>query len=88
MNSISAVILEDFLKPCSKNQLSETTTAITMRLTVVIVGLLSTVMVLVVEHLGPVLQLAISFAGVTYGPLLGIFTMGLFMPWINGRVSL
>uniref|UniRef100_A0A336LDW2 CSON003949 protein n=1 Tax=Culicoides sonorensis TaxID=179676 RepID=A0A336LDW2_CULSO len=88
LNSITAVILEDFIKPFQKDPLSEKTTAIIMKSTVIIVGLFSTGMVFIVEKLGPVLQLAITFAGVTYGPLLGIFTMGLTMPYINAKNAL
>lgn len=85
LNSITAVILEDFIKPAVNHQLSDKATRIILQSSVVCIGLLTTAMVFIVEHLGPVLQLAISVTGITYGPLLGVFVAGLFMPWINGR---
>ncbi|XP_063700697.1 sodium-coupled monocarboxylate transporter 1-like [Culicoides brevitarsis] len=88
LNSITAVILEDFIKPYRKSALSEKATAIIMKSTVIVLGTLSTGMVFIVEKLGPVLQLAITFAGVTYGPLLGIFTIGFVMPYIDSTETI
>jgi len=58
------------------------------RLVVVGVGALCVCLVYVVEHMGTVLQLTMSLEAITNGPLFGIFTIGLFLPWINGNVSL
>lgn len=85
LNSICAVLLEDFIKPAFKDQLSERAVAVIMRLIIVIFGLITLSMVFIVEKLGPVLQLAISVSGITYGPLMGIFVIGMFMPWLSGR---
>lgn len=85
LNSLCAVLLEDFIKPACKDQLSERAIAIIMRLIIVVFGLITLSLVFIVEKLGPVLQLAISLSGITYGPLLGIFVIGMFMPWLNGR---
>lgn len=45
-------------------------------------------MVYIVEHMGTVLQLTMSLEAITNGPLFGIFTIGIFLPWINGKVSI
>jgi len=58
-----------------------------MRLVVVGVGVLCVCLVYVVEHMGTVLQLTMSLEAITNGPLFGIFTIGLFLPWINGNVN-
>lgn len=88
LNSLAAVVLEDFVKPLYKDKLSEKATAYIMRLTVVFFGLLATALVFVVEHLGQVLQLSISLSGATLGPLLAIYFVGLFLPWINATCTL
>lgn len=88
LNSISAVVLEDFVKLIYGDRLTEQSIAYIMRFTVVIVGLITTALVFIVEKLGPVLGLAISLAGVTYGPLLGVFIIGLGMPWISAKPTL
>lgn len=88
LNSLSAVFLEDYIKPYRKTPLTESQTAIIMRLIVVFVGILSVALVFVVEYLGhAVLQLSATLSSATGGPLLSLFIMGLLMPWINTRVS-
>ncbi|ALC46370.1 CG6723 [Drosophila busckii] len=88
LNSMSAVVLEDFVKPYVKQPLSSRATNWIMRLVVVGVGVLCVALVYVVEHLGTVLQLTMSLEAITNGPLFGIFTIGLFMPWINGHSAM
>lgn len=86
LNSLSAVILEDFVKPRMKNkQMSERTVALTMRLVVIVFGISSIFMVYVVEHLGMVLQLSATLQSSLYGPMLGIFTVGMLMPWVGDK---
>lgn len=86
LNSLSAVVLEDFVKPNIKKELSEMATAIIMRSVVVVFGLSSLGLVYVVEKLGMVLQLSATLQSILYGPMLGIFTTGMLMPWINEKV--
>lgn len=87
LNSLAAVILEDFVKPYIAQPLSERCTAIIMRLVVVIFGLSSIGLVYVVEHLGMVLQLSATLQSISFGPMLGLFSVGMLMPWINEKVS-
>ncbi|XP_055606677.1 sodium-coupled monocarboxylate transporter 1-like [Uranotaenia lowii] len=84
LNSMSAVVLEDFFKPFSNRPLSERATAIIMRSVVGVFGVICVCLVLVVEKLGAVLQLSMSLGSVSNGPLLGIFTLGVLIPWANG----
>lgn len=86
LNSMSAVVLEDLFKTFSKKPLSERLTAFIMRAVVVIVGFICVALVFIVEKLGTVLQLSMSLGAVTNGPLLGIFTMAVAIPWIEGTV--
>lgn len=86
LNSLAAIVLEDFYKPFAKRQLSETETAYLMRATVVICGSIAVALVFVVERLGAVLQLSMTLGSVTFGPALGIFLMGIFMPFITSKV--
>ncbi|XP_058129313.1 sodium-coupled monocarboxylate transporter 1-like [Anopheles ziemanni] len=84
LNSMSAVVLEDFFKPFSNRPLTEKQTSIIMRAVVAVFGAICVVLVLVVEKLGSVLQLSMSLGSVSNGPLLGIFTLGVLIPWANG----
>ncbi|XP_023176121.2 sodium-coupled monocarboxylate transporter 1 isoform X2 [Drosophila hydei] len=88
LNSLAAVVLEDFVKPRMRRinkPMTERTVALTMRLVVVVFGISSIFMVYVVEHLGMVLQLSASLQSSLYGPMLGIFTVGMLMPWVGEK---
>jgi len=114
LNSMAAVVLEDFYKTWLTHQPSPRQTNIVMKTVVVVMGAFSVGMVYVVEKLGTVLQVrtfhsssggvlelstlfkqsfmflmqtALSLWGVTSGALLGLFNMGLFLPWVNCKVS-
>lgn len=88
LNSMSAVVLEDFVKPFVKRPLSESAKNWIMRSVVVGVGALCVCLVYVVEKMGTVLQLTMSLEAITNGPLFGIFSIGVFLPWINGNSAL
>ncbi|GLH07141.1 Putative sodium-dependent multivitamin transporter, partial [Gryllus bimaculatus] len=83
LNSMSAVVLEDFYKTFFKTTLTEKQTNILMKSVVVITGIICVCLVVVVEKLGSILQMALSLVSITNGPTLGLFSMGLFFPWIN-----
>lgn len=85
---MSAVMLEDFFKTFSKVPLTDKQTGYIMRGVVAIFGAICVCLVLVVEKLGSVLQLSMSLGAVTNGPLLGIFTMGVMIPWVHGTGAL
>ncbi|XP_046805041.1 sodium-coupled monocarboxylate transporter 1 [Lucilia cuprina] len=85
LNSLAAVTLEDLVKPYWKRDLSERATAIILRSVVIVFGLSSICLVYVVEKLGMVLQLSATLQSIVYGPMLGIFTVGMLMPWINEK---
>lgn len=84
---MSAVVLEDFVKPFAKGPLTEKTVNWVMRSVVVVIGVICVFMVYIVEKMGTVLQLTMSLEAITNGPLLGIFTIGIFLPWIKSKAS-
>ncbi|KAH8266972.1 hypothetical protein KR026_012547 [Drosophila bipectinata] len=88
LNSLSAVVLEDFVKTFRKAPLTERQTAFVMRSVVVVFGVLFVALVFAVEKLGAVLQLTITLSSVANGPLLGIFTAGVMLPWVSSRGAL
>lgn len=86
-NSMAALVLEDYFKPCFKEGLSEKASGRIMRGTVLILGILSVAMVYVVEHMGSVLQLSMSVPPTFVGSLFGIFSIGMFFPWIGKKAT-
>ncbi|KAK7862023.1 hypothetical protein R5R35_002161 [Gryllus longicercus] len=86
MNSMAAVVLEDFYKTFfAKKPLTDRQTNVLMKTVVVVTGVVCVSLVFVVEKLGSILQLSMSLGAMTNGPALGIFTMGLFLPWVNNK---
>ncbi|CAH4038340.1 unnamed protein product [Pieris brassicae] len=86
LNSMCGVIFEDLIRPAYNKPISEKTASFIMKIIVVIIGATCVALVLLVEHMGALIQAGKSLAGITAGSLLGLFTMGLFMPWINASV--
>lgn len=52
----------------------------------IIYGAISFGLVFVVEQLGSVMQVAISFNGMVGGVTFGLFSLGMFFPWANTKV--
>uniref|UniRef100_A0A182Q1N6 Sodium-coupled monocarboxylate transporter 1 n=1 Tax=Anopheles farauti TaxID=69004 RepID=A0A182Q1N6_9DIPT len=88
LNALSAVTLEDFFKPYCRKPLTEQQTLYIMRGSVLVYGALSVLLSLLVEHLGTVMQLAMTLSSASAAPLLGMFVMGILMPWVNGTGAL
>lgn len=82
---MSAVVLEDFVKPFAKKPISETMTSFIMRGTVLLLGVVAVFLVYVVQHMGSVLQLSMSVPTACFGPLLGIYVIGFCFPWIGRK---
>ncbi|KAB0797656.1 hypothetical protein PPYR_08649 [Photinus pyralis] len=85
LNSMAAVVLEDFCKPLFVEKLTERNVNILMKSTIVILGAICVALVFVVEKLGAVLQLTISIGAITGGPSLALFGMGVLLPWISPK---
>ncbi|XP_011139462.1 sodium-coupled monocarboxylate transporter 1 [Harpegnathos saltator] len=89
LNSMAAVVLEDFVKPFIKTPFTRKSTDIFLKLTVVVLGVICVALVFVVEKTDThVLQLSISLSAMTTGPTLAIFSMGILLPWVNARGAL
>ncbi|EEB11028.1 sodium/solute symporter, putative [Pediculus humanus corporis] len=88
LNSISAIVLEDFIKPTMSEKLSNKATEYIIKAAVLIFGIISVGLVFIVEKLGTVLQLSMSLGGMTGGPLFGIFCLGILFPWSNEKGAL
>lgn len=86
LNSAAGSVYEDFIRDRFPNKTEAQASAI-MKWLVVALGALNLGLIFLVERLGSILTLSISFAGVTAGPLLGIFTMGMTYKKGNAKVS-
>lgn len=88
---MSAIVLEDFVRPFTNSRgrtLTDRQAWYVMRLVVLLVGVLCVSLVMLVERAGTVFQLTSSVEAITCGPLLGIFTAGMLIHWVNEKVDI
>merc|ERR1719273_708856 len=75
--------MQDILiSACNKKFTEKTKTLVTKGLAVGH-GIISYIFVFVVKYLPGVLEAALGIFGIVGGPVLGGFTLGMFIPWAN-----
>lgn len=84
---MTGVIFEDLIKPRLSKPMSESRASFLMKIIVVIIGSVCVALVFVVEKMGALIQASGSLGAITAGPLLGIFTLGMFFPTANSKVD-
>lgn len=88
VNSMAAITIKDFLGSLCGIIIPENKGASLSKWISVGVGIVSFCLVFVVEQLGSVLQVALSFNGMAGGIILGLFSLGMFFPWANSKGAL
>ena len=93
LNALSAILLEDYIKPLSKHCCNNTIKnhgILISKVLVIILGIAQFgFAVLVSKFKGLILQFSYSMYSITAGPIFGMFVAGMFFPWTNqvGAVS-
>lgn len=86
LNSLSGTIYTIFLRErLTKKGIDNE--GLVLKILVVIIGVISMLLVYVAEHLGEIVSLVVGIVGIAYGPLMGIFSLGLFFPTANSKVK-
>ncbi|XP_076236269.1 sodium-coupled monocarboxylate transporter 1 isoform X2 [Calliopsis andreniformis] len=85
LNSLAAITCEDILQGLFRLDMSADKGAMYAKWISIFFGALSFALVFIVERLGSVLQVALSFNGMVGGITLGLFSLGMFIPWANAR---
>ena len=76
INSLAAVTLEDYIRPCFNN-ISDDKVSILVKILAVLFGGICVALAFLADLLGTgVLQASLTIFGVVGGPLLGLFTLG------------
>ncbi|BFZ03071.1 hypothetical protein BsWGS_06110 [Bradybaena similaris] len=83
LNSISACVLEDICRAYFKSTFRESRARLISQVLALMFGLICLGMTYVASLLGNILQAALSLFGMIGGPLLGVFSLGMFFPWAN-----
>lgn len=86
LNTAAGTIWEDFISAWFHDSETKQRTATrVMKVTVVLLGILSVGLVFVVERMGAIFEVASSMQGVTAGTVTGVFTLGVLVPWATSR---
>ncbi|XP_012280964.1 sodium-coupled monocarboxylate transporter 1 [Orussus abietinus] len=85
LNSLAAITCEDVLQGLLGVELPARRGAFYAKWISVFFGAFSFVLVFIVERLGSVLEVALSFNGMVGGVTLGLFSLGMFVPWANAK---
>lgn len=81
MNSLAAVALEDYVKPLHQRlgvDFGDKKAVITAKALSLVNGVLCLFLALLASTMGGIVVIALSIAGAIGGPILGIFTLGMF----------
>jgi len=85
INSLAAVTLEDYIRPCFKT-ISDPSVAILVKVLAMLFGGLCIGLAFLADLLGTgVLQASLTIFGVVGGPLLGLFTLGVIFKRVEQR---
>lgn len=82
IHSMATVVLEDFVRPFFLGASEKQMTIVSKFLTLFF-GLFTLVIAFGASKLDFILQAALSVWGVVGGPLVGVFTLGVFFPFVN-----
>lgn len=86
LNSLAAVALSDYLKPlCGKygREISDENGAFYGKLLALSIGFFSLVVAFLASKIGSIVQITAAINGAIGGPILGLFTLGMFFESIN-----
>lgn len=81
LNSLAAVCLRDFIETGCGVTLSETRATLITKGLAVVFGIIGYLLIFVVKNVGGVLEAALGIFGIVGGPVLGAFTLGMFVPF-------
>ncbi|XP_076245140.1 sodium-coupled monocarboxylate transporter 2 [Calliopsis andreniformis] len=86
LNTVAGTIYEDFIDPWLPDSNNKEARAATiMKITVVLIGLICVALVFLVDRLGDIFQISLTLHGVTAGAMLGIFSLGMLVPWATTK---
>ena len=86
-NALSTVTWDDFMSGTRLGKMPDWKIKVLLKLIGIFYGILSIGMAFLVGKIGSVLEAAISLAGALFGPLFGLYLLGIMAPFANAIVS-
>ncbi|KAJ6645757.1 Sodium-coupled monocarboxylate transporter 1 [Pseudolycoriella hygida] len=86
LNALPAIIVEDYIKP-AKPHLSPVRLGFISKIISAVGGMLSFTLIFAIAAVGNILPFASLLHGTFIGPIVGLFSLGMFFPWTNALGS-
>ncbi|VDI37889.1 Hypothetical predicted protein [Mytilus galloprovincialis] len=85
LNSMSAVLLQDIVKPFIAPTISDKKAANVSKIMALVLGIVCLLFSYVASELGSVVKAALSMFGIMGSPVHGVITLGMIFPWANAK---
>ncbi|XP_076074013.1 sodium-dependent multivitamin transporter-like [Mytilus galloprovincialis] len=85
LNSMSAVLLQDIVKPFIAPTISDKKAANVSKIMALVLGIVCLLFSYVASKLGSVVKAALSMFGIMGSPVHGVITLGMIFPWANAK---
>ncbi|XP_037039646.1 sodium-coupled monocarboxylate transporter 1-like isoform X2 [Bradysia coprophila] len=88
LNSMAGIIYSDYIKPLRLFKHSDSTANLTMKFTIVVLGIFCVLAGFVVEQVESIFQVINTIVGMTCGAVFGVFCLGMLYPRANSKAAL
>lgn len=83
---MAGIIYSDYIRPLRLFKHSEAAANLTMKSTVVVIGIFCVLCGFLVEQVKSIFQVANTIVGMSCGAIFGVFTLGMLYPRANAKV--
>lgn len=84
---MAGIIYSDYIRPLNLFKHSDAAANLTMKLTIVTIGIFCVLSGFVVEQVESIFQVVNTIVGMTCGAVFGVFCLGMLYPRANHKVS-
>ena len=88
LNSLTAIALEDFIKLFWRPDLKDEVATKMSKLLAIGFGVFSYLLTFMVKNIPGLVQAWLGIFGIFGGPVLGLFSLGMYVPWASARSAL
>ena len=88
LNSLTAVALEDVIRPLWRGNLKEEFATKLSKFLGLGFGIFSYLLTFLVKNIPGLVQAWLGIFGIFGGPVLGLFSLGMYVPWASARAAL
>ncbi|KAG4075104.1 hypothetical protein HA402_013499 [Bradysia odoriphaga] len=88
LNSMAGIIYSDYVQPLRLFKHSDSTANLTMKFTIVLLGIFCVLAGFLVEQVASIFQVINTIVGMTCGAVFGVFCLGMLYPRANSKAAL